>query len=76
MVFTFSGPVRGTVTSAGLREFLGIPYATPPVGNLRWRPPLPSARWFAPREATNEDEAGSGHRKHDDEIVRERADAV
>ncbi len=53
LVFTFSGPVRGSVTSAGLREFLGIPYAAPPVGNLRWRPPVPRAPWFAPLEATN-----------------------
>src|SRR5260370_5658405 len=49
---TLSGPVRGSVTSAGVREFLGIPYAAPPVGNLRWRPPVPHARWFAPLEAT------------------------
>jgi para-nitrobenzyl esterase len=52
VVFTFSGPVRGSVTSAGVREFLGIPYAAPPVGNLRWRPPVPHAPWFAPLEAT------------------------
>jgi para-nitrobenzyl esterase len=53
LVFTFSGPVRGTVTSADVREFLGIPYAAPPVGNLRWRPPVAHAPWFAPLEATN-----------------------
>jgi para-nitrobenzyl esterase len=53
LVFTFSGPVRGAITSAGVREFLGIPYAAPPVGNLRWRPPVPHAPWFAPLEATN-----------------------
>jgi para-nitrobenzyl esterase len=53
LVFTFSGPVRGSVTSAGVREFLGIPYAAPPVGNLRWRPPVAHAPWFAPLEATN-----------------------
>jgi para-nitrobenzyl esterase len=53
LVFTFSGPVRGSVTSAGVREFLGIPYAGPPVGNLRWRPPVAHAPWFAPLEATS-----------------------
>jgi para-nitrobenzyl esterase len=53
LVFTFSGPVRGSVTSAGVREFLGIPYAAPPVGNLRWRPPVAHAPWFQPLEATN-----------------------
>jgi para-nitrobenzyl esterase len=52
LVFTFSGPVRGSVTSAGVREFLGIPYAAPPVGNLRWRPPVPHGPWYAPLEAT------------------------
>jgi len=52
LVFTLSGAVRGTVSPAGVREFLGIPYAAPPVGNLRWRPPLPHAPWFAPLEAT------------------------
>jgi para-nitrobenzyl esterase len=50
--FTFSGPVRGTVTSAGVSEFLGIPYAAAPVANLRWRPPVPHAPWFQPLDAT------------------------
>jgi para-nitrobenzyl esterase len=52
VVFTLSGPVRGAVSSSGVREFLGIPYAAPPVGNLRWRPPVPHAPWYAPLEAT------------------------
>ena len=52
VVSTFSGPVRGFVTPAGVREFLGIPYAAPPVGDLRWRPPVKHAPWFAPLEAT------------------------
>ncbi len=51
--FTFSGPVRGTVTAAGVREFLGIPYAAAPVGDLRWRPPLPHVPWFQPLDATH-----------------------
>jgi para-nitrobenzyl esterase len=52
LVFTFSGPVRGFVSTARVREFLGIPYAAPPVGNLRWRPPVPHEPWFTPLEAT------------------------
>jgi para-nitrobenzyl esterase len=42
VVETSSGPVEGLKTS-GMEEFLGIPYAAPPVGELRWRPPQPVA---------------------------------
>jgi para-nitrobenzyl esterase len=52
IAFTFDGLVRGTVTSAGVREFLGIPYGAPPVGELRWRPPVPHAPWLQPLDAT------------------------
>jgi hypothetical protein len=31
LVFTFRGPVRGSVPSTGVREFLGIPHAPSPV---------------------------------------------
>jgi para-nitrobenzyl esterase len=33
-----SGPISGKIED-GVRTFLGIPYASPPVGELRWKPP-------------------------------------
>ncbi len=42
---TTSGTVVGTSTLNGAHEWLGIPYATPPVGDLRWKAPEPAAGW-------------------------------
>ncbi|PVZ06358.1 carboxylesterase/lipase family protein [Actinomycetospora cinnamomea] len=52
MVRTAQGRVRGTTTAAGAR-FLGIPYAAPPVGPGRLRPPRPPASWDGVRDATD-----------------------
>ena len=50
LVQTAEGPVRGFVRN-GVNVFLGIPYAAPPVGNLRWRPPHPVEHWSSPLDA-------------------------
>jgi para-nitrobenzyl esterase len=51
VAWTDAGPVRGTVAQ-GYRTFQGIPFAAPPVGELRWRSPQPPQRWTQPRDAT------------------------
>ena len=45
------GAVRGTVVR-GAYEFLGLPYAAPPTGDLRWRPPQSPGEWHGVRDAT------------------------
>lgn len=49
-VETTDGPVRG-IYANGMRQWRGIPYATPPIGELRWRPPVPPPAWKEPLEA-------------------------
>jgi para-nitrobenzyl esterase len=44
-VQTADGPIAGLYTH-GAAEFLGVPYAAPPVGPLRWKPPQPPAKWI------------------------------
>jgi hypothetical protein len=48
---TQSGAVQGVV-QGNILAFRGIPYATPPVGNLRWRPPAPPVKWNGIRDAS------------------------
>jgi para-nitrobenzyl esterase len=48
---TQQGVVRG-FTADGVDKFLGLPYAAPPVGALRWRAPQAPARWHGVRSAT------------------------
>ena len=50
-IVTKSGPLKGIQTPT-TNEYLGIPYAVPPVGNLRWTPPQPFGKWHGVFQAT------------------------
>ncbi|MBS1841292.1 MAG: carboxylesterase family protein [Acidobacteria bacterium] len=50
-VKTDTGTVEGK-TQGSARAFLGIPYAAPPVGDLRWKAPQRAAAWTGVRKAT------------------------
>jgi para-nitrobenzyl esterase len=51
IVETEQGPLQG-FSEDGIVKFFGVPYAQPPVGELRWRPPVPVTPWTAARQAT------------------------
>ena len=54
VVKTDKGPVEGTTSpDAKIRIFKGIPYAAPPVGDLRWKAPQPAASWDGIRKAVD-----------------------
>jgi para-nitrobenzyl esterase len=50
MVRTDAGDLLGTATASGT-AFLGVPFAAPPVGDLRWRAPQPVTPWPGVRMA-------------------------
>jgi len=53
VVETKSGKIKGTTRAGGGAEFLGIPFAQPPVGSLRWREPMPVQPWADVKETTS-----------------------
>ena len=47
-----NGVLEGTFNSdCGVRSFKGIPFAQPPIGELRWKPPQPAKNWEGVRKA-------------------------
>lgn len=52
IVQTTGGLVQGVI-EGDVRAFRGLPYAAPPVGELRWRAPRPPAPWSGVREASS-----------------------
>lgn len=50
-VKTDTGLVSGVTLSPGVRAFKGIPFAAPPLGELRWKQPQPAANWEGVRKA-------------------------
>ena len=47
------GTVRGVADQDGLKQYHGIPYAAPPVGDRRWAPPAMVESWTGVRDATS-----------------------
>lgn len=47
-----AGTVEGLIQN-GVRVFRGIPFASPPIGSMRWKPPVEAAKWAGVRKATN-----------------------
>lgn len=60
-----TGTLEGLDT-AGVMVFRGIPYAAPPVGELRWRPPRPPQQWHGVRAATQLGRNCIQHQPYDD----------
>ena len=52
------GALRGQ-SDGVVASFKGVPYAAPPVGDLRWKPPAPQAPWAGVRSASDSHRPGT-----------------
>jgi para-nitrobenzyl esterase len=77
VVMTADGPVHGKRINDGkVRAWQGIPYAAPPIGTLRWRPPQPAARWAALRETTHFGHHCAQNHVFDDMVFQDSASST
>lgn len=69
-VKTVNGVVEGTIDSTGIHSFKGIPFAQPPVGDLRWKEPQPVKNWDGVRKADHFGPQAMQKRVYSDMIFR------
>ena len=69
-VATDMGMIEGK-KEGRVNTFLGIPYAAPPVGDRRWRPPTPPQKWTGVRKATSFGPRCMQAREYDDMVFRD-----
>ena len=69
---TADGVLEGVVSADGkVRTFKGIPYAAPPVGPLRWKPPQPVQPWAGVRRAVDYAPRAMQGRIYDDMVFHD-----
>jgi len=75
-VKTESGQVEGTAgNNPMVRIYKGIPYAAPPVGDLRWAPPQPPAHWQGIRKATEFGNRCPQNHAYNDMVFRDKGES-
>src|ERR1700722_14421483 len=72
VIKTDLGKVQGKMSADHqTRDFLGIPFAAPPVGPLRWKPPQPAAKWEGVRQASSFGSRCFQQEHYDDMVFRD-----
>ncbi len=69
---TADGVLEGAISADGqVRTFKGVPYAAPPVGPLRWKPPQPVIPWAGVRKASDYGPRAMQAHVYDDMVFRD-----
>ncbi len=75
-VKTVQGKATGkTINNGKVKAFLGLPYAAPPAGDLRWKAPQPPAKWKGMRDASKFGAHCAQGKVFDDMIFQDAADS-